>query len=113
MLPRRNSNRVSVESDSYRYIVSESELPDETIALTINVQHDENGAILRIKGLTTTRVPVMESRCYVGRTVSNSITPKHVATLIRRAKQNGWQPSESGPPVILEVKNSELFGSES
>ncbi len=71
MLPRRNSNRFCLDSGNYRYIVSEVQSAEvEDVALTVTVQsEDSNGAILRVTGLTTTRVPAMESKLYLQTTI--------------------------------------------
>lgn len=113
MLPNRNSNRVCHDSVNYRYVVSEAR-PDEDghVALTINVQSGNNGAILRVTGLSTQRVPVMQSRCYTGRQVVDPVLPRHVAVLISRGIATGWCPKESGAPVVIEVTNAETFGSQ-
>ncbi len=115
MLPRRNSNRICLGSDRYRYIVAETVDSDEdVVALTVTVQSENaNGSLLRVIGLTTTRVPAMESKFYMGRTVTHSIRPQHVANLTSRVQEIGWCPRESGSPFVLEVANSDVFGFDS
>ena len=111
MLPKRNSNRICHRSAEYRYVVSEAPSADDgNVALTINIQSEDNGPVLRVTGLTTTRVPEMESRFYTGRQVVDSVLPQHVTALISRGIESGWLPEQSGPPVVLEVTNKEVFG---
>lgn len=111
MLPNRNSTRLSHKSVNYRCVVSEVGAGDEgTVALAINVQSEENGAVLRVTGLTTERVPVMESRLYMGRQVAAPIRPQHVAVLIKRGIDAGWSPQHAGPPLVIQVTNEEVFG---
>ncbi len=110
MLPRNNSKRICVDSIDYRYVVSDSNAADGTVSLTVNVQsEDGNGAVLRVIGLTTSRVPEDESKFYMGRTVSKSILPRHVAKLIALATASGWNPQQAGAPVVLQLTNEDVF----
>lgn len=115
MLPRRNSHRLTFKSEKYRYIVTESKTSNiDIVALTVNVQCEEqDGSVLHITGLTTARFPIFESNCYFGRTLKQAVMPKHVARMIERAKQAGWEPRQSGPPTLLQVNNTEIFDAES
>lgn len=110
MLPRSKSRRITVESERYRFAVSEMSEPDgDIVPIAVTVQHEvTNGALLRITGLTVNRVPVNESKWYDGRTVARPITPCQIADLIVRAKQTGWLPEIPGPPFVLQVRNEDV-----
>jgi hypothetical protein len=111
MLPRSKSRRITIDSERFRFTVSESNTSDgDTIPVVITVQHDAaNGAILRLTGLTVTRVPINESKYYDGRTVARPIRPRQIADLVLRAIKAGWVPQVSGPPFIQQVQNADVF----
>jgi len=111
VLPRAKSNRIEIDSQPYHYIVSESaDTHADIVVLTLTMQHRvENGAILRVVGLHTCRVPEAESKFYMGRTVTHSLEPRHVAQLARFAIAHGWIPTDSGPPFVLQVTNADIF----
>jgi len=109
MLPKRGSNSITTDSDVYRYVVSEASQDGDEVALTINIQSETNGAMLRVNGLVVSRLPVMESKFYVGRSLKQSVRPQHVLALIERGIKNGWQPENSGPAVVLTVTNADVF----
>jgi hypothetical protein len=102
---------VAVGSDRYRYMVRETTpAAGDIVPLIITIQHDsENGAVLRVAGLTATRVPVDESKWYDGRTLARPIKPRQIVGLIVRAKQVGWVPDSPGPPFDMEVHNDDVF----
>jgi len=110
MLPKIKSNSVTVESGIFRYIVSESPSDDDAVALILNIQNENNGSVLCVTGLSTSRVPVMESKFYVGRTATGSVLPRHVETLINSGIQDGWCPHDAGVSFIMRVSNAEVFG---
>jgi hypothetical protein len=110
MLPNSKSNRLTVDKQRYRYIVAESAaVTDNTVPLTITIQNQNNGARLRVIGLTTFRVPKEQSKWYEGRTVGQPVVPQHVAELIRIAISRGWVPALPGPTFVLQIANSEVF----
>ena len=111
MLPKRKSKTISVDSGTYRYVVSESQSDNTSVALAVTIQNEGNGAILRVTGLTTFRLPVMESRLYRGRTLADPILPRHVKFLIARGIDNGWRPNESCSRVNMHVANADVFDS--
>lgn len=93
-------------------VATSNALPeDDKVALTITVQSEDNGAILRVTGLATSRVPVMESRFYAGRTVSESILPRHVTKLVSQGIGAGWTPQQQGSPFHIETTNADVFDS--
>ncbi|MGL6072916.1 MAG: hypothetical protein ACRC8S_02020 [Fimbriiglobus sp.] len=109
MLPSAGSNRVEVDGTRYRYIVSESDAtPQGTVPLAVTVQlRDLNGAYLRALGLTA--APQTDSESDHALLPKETIKPRHVARLIRLGLARGWKPKLSGPPVLLHVKNSDVF----
>ena len=111
MLPRSGSKTITVDGNEYQYMVTESGATENSIVpLAVIVQHRENnGARLRVIGLTTRRVPSEQSKFYMGRSVEFSVEPRHVAQLIRLAISRNWQPRLSGPTMILQVSNADLF----
>lgn len=111
MLPSSGSDRVEVDGTRYRYIVSESRAaPDGTVPLAVTVQlRDQNGAYLRVLGLTAIPVPEALSESRSGRLLKQAIKSRHVARLIRLGLARGWQPKSSGAPVILQVSNPDVF----
>jgi|SRR5579872_811939 len=110
MLPKSKSNRITVDSQRFQYIVAESgSARDKVVPLTVNVQHEQNGARLRVIGLATYRVPEEQSKFYMGRTVNPNVEPRHIAKLIRLALSRGWIPLSPGPTFTLEVTNSDVF----
>ncbi len=115
MLPRKKSNQITIDARRYRYVVNER--PSDSaghVPLAITVQDElANGACLHIDGLSTRRVPVMESRFYMGRTVAPCVEPRHVAVLISLAIRQGWVPDAPGAPFPLAVQNADIFGSDS
>lgn len=111
MLPKRNSNTIKTESAVFRYVVSEASQTGDHVALTVNIQSESNGAVLRVNGLVVSRLPVMESKFYVGRTVKQSLLPRHVLALIDRGIDHGWLPDTPGPAVLLNVTTADVFGS--
>jgi len=114
VLPRYKTKNITIGHDRYRYIVTEA-TPDEvnTVPLTVIIQHDSaNGAVLRVTGLTATRVPVEESKWCDGQTLERPVLPPHIVGLIDRAKQLGWIPNCPGPPFIMHMQNQEVFASE-
>jgi hypothetical protein len=111
MLPKRNSNSIKTESGAFRYVVSEASQAGDDVALTINIQSESNGAMLRINGLVASRLPVMESKFYVGRSLKSSVLPRHILALIERGIDHGWTPDDSGPAVVLTVTNADIFDS--
>ncbi len=110
MLPGSKSNRITVDDERYQYVVTESGAADDGIVpLAITVQHHQNGARLRVIGLTTRRVPEDESKFYMGRTVEPNVEPCQVALLIRLAMSRGWAPTSPGPLFALHVTKSDVF----
>jgi hypothetical protein len=113
MLPRTRSHRITVGQGRFRYIVAECGRAQGTsLPLAITVQHEKNGARLRVVGLSTCRVPAELSRCRAGRTVFPNIEPRQVAQLIKLAILKGWKPASPGPAFILQAGNAALFVSE-
>ena len=111
MLPSSGSKRVEVDGTDYRYIVSgPGTVEDGVVPLSVTIQYrSNNGAYLRVLGLTARCLPVELSKFYKGRTLIQTIKPRHVARLIRLGLARGWEPELKGPPVILQVSNSEVF----
>ena len=112
MLPNRKSNRVKVDENLYQYVVTEAGAKQgAAVPLSITVQHREtNGAHLRVVGLTASRLPEKESKYSMGRTMDRSVEPRHVAQIVRLAISRGWKPELSGPPFVLFLDDSEVFG---
>ena len=112
MLPRHKSKNISLGPDRYRYVVAEAKPGDGStvVPLVVTIQHEmASGAMLRVTGLTATRVPVEESKWRDGRTVDRPLLPPQIAGLIARAKSLGWIPDNPGPPFIMHVQNEDVF----
>jgi len=111
MLRRSGSKRIVVDAEPFRYRVSELGADDQCeVLLAVTVQHDRaNGALLRVWGLASRRVPESESKFYAGRTVYRSIEPRHVERLIRIALARGWNPKAPGSPFRASVANTDVF----
>ena len=104
MLPRSSSKRIQIDDISFRYVVSEAATNGDSVSLVIIVQHEEaNASHLRIVGLTSRRVPMMESKFYLGRTLDENLQPKQVCQLVRQAILNGWDYLKSGPPFVMQA----------
>jgi hypothetical protein len=109
MLPRSKSKRITVDGQRYQYVVSESgPVQAGVVPLAVTVQHGQNGARLRVLGITTLRVPADQSRFYLGRTASPNIEPRYVAQLIGLAVSRGWVPTLPGPIFLLHVTNLDI-----
>lgn len=105
MLKHRGSNNLTIDGERFRYVVSESGSDaDGRVALSLIVQHAEkNGARLQVTGLFAERVPEMESKYYMGRTLKRPVSPKDAERLVRTALLQGWRPHESGKPFVVKV----------
>ena len=81
-----------------------------SVGLVVTAQDDaKNGAHLRAVGLSVRRLPEMQSRHCLGRTVEPCVEPRHVAGLIRLATARGWKPTSAGRPFVLRVGNADVF----
>ena len=110
MLPRSKSKRITVDGQRYQYVVAESgPVEDRVVPLAVTVQHRQNGARLRVLGITTLRVPADQSKFYMGRTANPNIEPRHVAQLIGLAVSRGWVPTLPGPIFLLHVTNPDIY----
>jgi hypothetical protein len=110
MLPASKSNRITVDDERYQYVVTEAGATDnDVVPLAVTVQHHQNGARLRVIGLTASRVPEDQSKFSMGRTVEPNVEPRHVVLLIRLATSRGWAPTSPGPPFILRVTKSDVL----
>lgn len=109
MLPRSKSKRITVDGQRYQYVVAEcGPVHDRVVPLAVTVQHDQNGARLRVLGISTLRVPADQSKFYMGRTASPNIEPRHVAQLIALAMSRGWVPTLPGPIFLLHVTSPDI-----
>ncbi len=111
MLPRSKSKRITVDGNRYRYLVTESaKVQDGVVPLAVTAQlGDTSGSLLRVIGLTARRWPEKLSKFYMGRSLDLPLGPRHVARLIRLGVSRGWEPGASGPVVILQANNSDVF----
>jgi hypothetical protein len=105
VLKHRGSNNLTIDGERFRYVVSEAGSDaDGRVALSLFVQHAEtNGSRLQVTGLFAERVPEMESKYYMGRTLKRPVSPKDAEQLVRTALSHGWRPRESGKPFVLKV----------
>jgi hypothetical protein len=105
VLKHAGSNNLTVDGERYRYVVSEAGSDSNgRIALSLIVQHAEmNGSRLQVTGLFAERVPEMESKNYMGRTLKRPLGPKDAERMVRTALSQGWQPRDSGKPFLLKV----------
>lgn len=110
-MPSSGSNRVEVDRTRYRYIVSKSSaVPGGTVSLAVTVQlRNQNGAYLRVLGLTAVSVTEVLPKSRKARLKNQVIKPHHVARLIKLGLACGWKSASPGPPVLLQVNNSDVF----
>jgi hypothetical protein len=99
-IPKKGSRVIVVEGESYRWAVRRRPTYSQAIAqspLSFAVE-------LGTSGQTTLVVTVNASRPdnWVG-SPSKVITPAVVESAIRKALQQGWQPSEKGSPYALQL----------
>lgn len=99
-IPKKGSRAIVVEGESYRWTVRRRPSYIQAISqgpLSFAVE-------LETSGQTTLVVTVNVSRPdnWVG-SPSKAITPATVEGAIRKALQQGWQPSENGSPYALQL----------
>jgi len=103
-LPRSSSRPIEVDAVRFRHAVSVSATDDAGLfSLNLTVQAESgHGRILKAQGLLTRdrwldfpeldtpdRYPILQ--------------PGHVAAVIRRARDAGWRPEQTGTPFLLEI----------
>ncbi|EDL61708.1 hypothetical protein [Gimesia maris] len=110
-LNRKNSRRIMIEEETFRYKVSAmSPDDDRNFRLNVTVQRESGGSRLEVRGLITrdfwldiSEPGVKTSKDYP------VITPRHIRTIVKQAQQQGWHPEETGPAFVLELENQTLF----
>jgi len=112
VLKHRGSNKLTVDGEVFRYVVGETGVPmNGRVPLALVAQHVEsNGSRLRVTGLMTQRVPEEESKHYLGRTLSSSITPRDAERLLRLAIMKGWKPFSRGKFFAMQSDGTPAAG---
>ncbi|WP_417387178.1 hypothetical protein [Gimesia sp.] len=110
-LNRKNSRRIMIEEEAFRYKVSTTR-PDEDgkFQLNVTIQRDAGGSRLEVRGLFTRNFWLDISEPGVKTSKDYPvITPRHIRTIIDEAKAAGWQPQKTGPGFVIELENESLF----
>ncbi len=112
---KKKTRPITVGEVDYRFGVSISKIDEgRDYRLNISVQKESgDGAILKAIGLLTRDfwsdahdLPPVES----WQSTYPTVTPKHIAVLIKKAIADGWQSDVAGPPYELALDNVSLFG---
>lgn len=110
-LNKKNSRRIVVDGNAYRYKVSATR-PDEDWNFNLNVtlQSEDGGARLVVRGLVTRDFWLDISNPGM-KTEEDypTVIPRHIKSIIGLAVDSGWQPQKTGPSFELELKNEQLF----
>ncbi len=108
-LPKKNSRPIAIDGVPLRYTVSTLKAGEAgrlSMNLTIQIETGR-GQILKAHGLFTRNFwldfPEVEAsdRYPV-------LKPADVAAVVRLAYANGWNPTELGPPFLLEISSDDL-----
>ena len=110
-LNKKNSRRIVVEGDAFRYTVSATRPDDDrNFHLNVTLQREAGGSRLEVRGLVTRDYWLdISNPGERAREDDPTITPRHIRTIIGRAIDAGWQPHETGPAFVLELDNETLF----
>lgn len=110
-LNQKNSRKIVVEENAYRYTVSATR-PDAdwNFHLNVSLQSEAGGARLVVRGLVPRDFWLDISKPGVKTEEDYPIvTPRHIRKIIALAIADGWQPQKTGPSFELELKNERLF----
>ncbi len=105
-LSKKRSRAITVNGIPLRYSLSWSSSNDDgSHNQNITVQHASgDGCYLNINGVYIWPEP-MCSNVEVYEPDYLIITPKHIAKLIDKALEEGWQPTVKAPPYQFKAKN--------
>lgn len=110
-LNRKNSRRIVVGEEAYRYKVSATS-PDENrnYRLNVTLQREAGGSRLEVRGLVTRDFWLDISQPGEKRSEDYpAVMPQHIQTIIELAIKAGWQPQTTGPSFVLKLNNEVLF----
>ncbi len=106
-LPSKKSRPISVNDIAFRYIISLGKNTPTKFKLNVTIQEATGvGKILKIQGLVTRDFwldfpyEIKSSENYP------KLTPKHISVFIQQAFKQGWEPSQKGPPFILNLNKT-------
>ncbi|MFK7765661.1 MAG: hypothetical protein AB8B55_00360 [Mariniblastus sp.] len=114
-LSKKKSRPITVDELGYRFQVSISKIDnDNNYQLNITAESDKgDGSVLVANGLLTRdfwadapNLPPVES----WNSTYPTVTPKHIANLIKKALESGWRADTPGPPFEFNINNVSLFG---
>lgn len=110
-LNKKNSRRIVVDEEVFRYKVSATSPDnDRNFRLNVTLQREAGGSRLEVRGLITRDFWLDISEPGVKTSEDYPvITPRHIRTIIQQGQQQGWQPEETGPAFVLELENQTLF----
>jgi len=103
-LPKQTSRAIEVDAMDYRYIISTQCAKEPGwFQLNLTVQIEAGiGCILKAEGLLTRDFWLDFPKA--GSPVDYlRMKPKHVASIIRLARNSGWTPQTSGEPFVFQV----------
>jgi len=110
-LNKKNSRKIVVDGESYRYSVSATSLDAAgNYRLNVTLQSEDDGARLVVRGLVTRDFWLDISKPGM-KTEEDypTVTPRHIKSIIRLAVDSDWQPQKTGPAFELELNNDQLF----
>ena len=108
-LSKRNSRPIVVDGQHFRYCVSLGPSDSSSnFPLNVTVQSENGvGAKLCIMGLNTrdfwVDMPNVAPEEY-WKTAYKTVLPKHVALWIIKAIAEGWIPTTTGPPFLIQTE---------
>ncbi len=111
---KKKSRPITVDEKDYRFQISISKTDvDGHYRLNVSAQiASGDGSVLQAVGLVTRDfwidapdLPPAES----WQSAYPAVTPKHIAILIKKGLEAGWQPDAAGPPCEFNIDNVSLF----
>lgn len=111
-LSKKKSRPITVNGEPFRFQVSTSKLDENfNFSLNLTVLRDiSHGKSLQVKGLIT-RDFWLDFSDGFGYEVEKYpvIKPVHIAGLIQKAIEIGWDSSPNGKSLVLMITNDEFF----
>ena len=97
-LAAKGSRPISIDGEAYRWAVS----PDSGYNVIVVQAADGSGAKLLVYvSYTDVRYASADADGQL------AVTPALVTSIVRQARQNGWQPVEKGSDCICDLKSDE------
>ena len=108
-LPKKNSRPIEVDTLPFRYTVSMSKAGEDGLhPMNLTVQIGTGrGQILKAHGLFTRDFWLDFPKVEVSDRYP-TLKPADVAAVVRLARASGWNPTELGPPFLLEISSDAL-----